>query len=114
YCDIGCDRVCASVVAIGHQAVQDIASQIKAADEVEAITVVGYADRLGSESYNQRLSQERAEAVRNALVNAGLSAPMINAYGMGPADPLVQCDQGDQNALIACLAPNRRVEIQTR
>src|SRR5690625_3135027 len=112
--DIGFAFDSATLSAAGHQAVQDIASQIKAADGVEAITVVGYTDRLGSESYNQRLSQDRAEAVRGALINAGLSATTINAYGMGPADPVVHCDQSDQNALIACLAPNRRVEIHTR
>jgi len=112
--DIGFAFDSATLSAAGHQAVQDIASQIQAADGVQEITVVGYTDRLGSEAYNQRLSQQRAEAVQNALVNSGLSAGMITAYGAGPADPIVQCDQQDQNALISCLAPNRRVEVQTR
>lgn len=112
--DVGFAFDSATLSTAGHQAVQDIARQIQAADGIEAITVVGYTDRLGSEAYNQRLSQQRAEAVRDALVNAGVSAATIDAYGMGVANPLVHCDQGNQNELIACLAPNRRVEIQTR
>lgn len=112
--DIGFAFDSATLSAAGHQAVHDIASQIKAADAVKEITVVGYTDRLGSEAYNQRLSQQRAESVRNALVANGLPTDLITAYGVGPADPVVHCDQADQNALIACLAPNRRVEVQTR
>lgn len=112
--DIGFGFDSAVLSAAGHEAVQSIANQINAADGVEAITVVGYTDRLGPESYNLRLSQERAEAVRGALITAGLSGIIIDAYGMGSADPIVHCEQRDQNALISCLAPNRRVEVQTR
>ncbi len=112
--DIGFAFDSATLSAAGHNAVQDIANQIKSAEGVEAITVVGYTDRLGSDAYNQRLSQQRAQAVSNALVAAGLPANAITAHGAGSSNPVVQCDQGSQNELISCLAPNRRVEVQTR
>ncbi|MDW7600223.1 OmpA family protein, partial [Stenotrophomonas maltophilia] len=57
------------------------------------------------------LSQRRADAVRNALVQGGVPAASISAEGRGAAEPIVQCEQRNRRELIACLAPNRRVQI---
>lgn len=100
--------------ADGHRAVDAVLGQVQRASEVQQIEVVGYTDRIGSASYNQALSQRRAEAVRRALVDGGVTAEAIRAEGRGDAEPLVQCDQRSQPALIACLAPNRRVQISGR
>ncbi|KRG66479.1 membrane protein [Stenotrophomonas chelatiphaga] len=100
--------------AAGHRAVDAVLGQVQRASEVQRIEVVGYTDRIGSASYNQALSQRRAEAVRRALVDGGVAAEAIRAEGRGDAEPLVQCDQRSQPALIACLAPNRRVQISGR
>lgn len=100
--------------AAGHRAVEGVLGQVQRASEVQHIEVVGYTDRIGSASYNQALSQRRAEAVRSALVDGGVAAQAIRAEGRGDAEPLVQCDQRSQPALIACLAPNRRVQISGR
>ncbi|MFK3844202.1 OmpA family protein [Stenotrophomonas sp. NPDC078853] len=81
---------------------------------MQRIEVVGYTDRIGSASYNRALSTRRAEAVRSALVEGGVASGTIRAEGRGAAEPLVQCDQRSQPALIACLAPNRRVQISGR
>ena len=96
------------------RAVDAVRGQVQPASEVQRIEVVGYTDRIGSASYNQALSQRRAEAVRRALVDGGVAAEAIRAEGRGDAEPLVQCDQRSQPALIACLAPNRRVQISGR
>lgn len=75
------------------------------------LVVVGYTDRIGSDSYNQGLSQRRAESVRAYLVSQGVPAGAIRAEGRGSSDPLVDCADGARGQLVACLAPNRRVEI---
>jgi len=98
----------------GRRAVDGVLGQVQRASEVQRIEVVGYTDRIGSASYNQTLSTRRAEAVRSALVEGGVASGTIRAEGRGAAEPLVQCDQRSQSALIACLAPNRRVQISGR
>jgi outer membrane protein OmpA-like peptidoglycan-associated protein len=80
----------------------------------ETIVVNGYTDRLGSDVYNKALSQRRADAVRAHLVRQGLSAAQVRAVGKGTADAVVACqDTKKRAALIKCLAPNRRVEIES-
>lgn len=95
----------------GQTAVQGVLAQVREASQVQSIQVVGYTDRIGGADYNQRLSQRRAESVRVALVQGGVPAQAISAEGRGAADPLVECTQRSQRELIACLAPNRRVQI---
>ncbi|MDM0043804.1 OmpA family protein [Variovorax dokdonensis] len=82
------------------------------------ISVVGYTDPLGSTEYNQRLSVARANAVRDHMVRAGVPAGVIQTEGRGESDLKIteaECrSQGarSRSALIACLQPNRRVEIR--
>ncbi len=69
------------------------------------ISVFGYTDDIGTQEYNLRLSERRAEAVRNYLVKAGLDPKIIIAKGYGKSDPRVPGDSP------AARAANRRVEI---
>ena len=78
------------------------------------VAVAGYTDRIGSDAGNLKLSQRRAETVANYFVAKGVSADAISATGYGKANPVTgaTCDQvKGRKALIACLAPDRRVEI---
>lgn len=78
------------------------------------VKVAGYTDRIGSDAYNQKLSQKRAESVANYLVSKGVSQHAISATGYGKANPVTgnKCDAvKGRKALIACLADDRRVEI---
>ncbi|NYA47433.1 porin OmpA [Haemophilus haemolyticus] len=78
------------------------------------VAVAGYTDRIGSDAFNVKLSQQRAETVANYFVAKGVSADAISATGYGKANPVTgaTCDQvKGRKALIACLAPDRRVEI---
>ena len=78
------------------------------------VAVAGYTDRIGSEKANLKLSQRRAETVANYLVAKGVVAQDITATGYGEANPVTgaTCDAvKGRKALIACLAPDRRVEI---
>lgn len=76
--------------------------------------VAGYTDRLGSDAYNLKLSQKRAETVANYLVSKGVPQTNVSAVGYGEANPVTgsNCDAvKGRKALIACLAPDRRVEV---
>jgi outer membrane protein OmpA-like peptidoglycan-associated protein len=81
-------------------------------DRIAHIRVVGYTDRLGSDAYNQVLSQRRAETVAKYLVAKGVPDALIAAEGLGKAEPVVQCEDQARSKLIACLAPNRRVVVR--
>lgn len=88
-------------------------AQLKSAN----VAVAGYTDRIGSEAFNLKLSQRRAETVANYLVSKGVSQNAISATGYGEANPVtgVKCDSvKGRKALIACLADDRRVEIAVK
>lgn len=76
------------------------------------IHLVGHTDRLGSHEYNMTLSQRRAETVRTYLISRGVNAATISAAGAGKLQQIHQCsDNQPRQALINCLQPNRRVEV---
>jgi OOP family OmpA-OmpF porin len=79
--------------------------------QITAVRLVGYTDRLGSPEANRALSRRRAETVRDYLVVRGVPPDVFTVEGRGEADPLVQCPDRKGAKLIACLAPNRRVEV---
>ena len=77
--------------------------------------VVGYTDRIGSDAYNLKLSEARARTVADFLVGKGLPAGKVAIEVRGEASPVTgtQCDGIKAKAqLIACLAPDRRVEVR--
>lgn len=78
----------------------------------DMVHVIGHSDRIGNAKANVDLSTRRADAVRDYLVGKGVSAEKITAVGRGSVEPVVECDDADRAALIACLAPNRRVDVR--
>lgn len=81
-------------------------------DDIAAIKVDGYTDRLGSYAYNMDLSQRRANSVRSYLITQGVKPSLLTAEGHSKDDPVkAGCHHSNRNALIACLQPNRRVAI---
>lgn len=103
----------ASLTPEGRQVLDDLAVELRdQGDQRHAVRIVGYTDRLGSEAYNQKLSQRRADAVMNHLVARGVPAGRIRAEGRGALGPVKDCPDGPRTRLIACLAPNRRVEVK--
>jgi OOP family OmpA-OmpF porin len=89
----------------------DMANVLASNPQIANVVVNGYTDRLGTNTYNQRLSQKRADAVRSYLVGKGVAANRVRAVGHGESNPVVQCNETNKPALIKCLEPNRRVEI---
>ncbi|MCO6495509.1 MAG: OmpA family protein [Bacteroidetes bacterium] len=69
------------------------------------IEISGHTDDVGSESYNQKLSERRANAVRDYLISKGIKAERIVAKGYGEAKPVVENNSTENRAL------NRRVEF---
>jgi len=105
-----------TVTPEGKQHLDKFAADLRGAD-FDVITVTGHTDRIGGQDYNMRLSTRRAEAVKNYLVeSAGIPAGKISARGTNGSDPVTK--PGDcvghkaTKKLIACLQPDRRVEVE--
>jgi outer membrane protein OmpA-like peptidoglycan-associated protein len=72
---------------------------------LQAVRVLGFTDNRGSANMNKNISAKRAEAVRKALVQAGVPAALVSSEGRGPADPIAD------NATEEGRQANRRVEV---
>ena len=104
----------------GRRQLDKLAADLKGAKfdviKIAMVTVTGHTDRIGSAAYNMRLSMRRAEAVKAYLVELGIPAAKIVATGKGETHPVTKPGEckGDKatKELIACLQPDRRVEIE--
>ncbi len=82
---------------------------------LEVILAVGHTDRLGGAAYNQKLSERRAAAVKEYLVGKGVEANRVYTEGKGKTQPVTgdTCKgNAKTKALIECLQPDRRVDIE--
>jgi OmpA-OmpF porin, OOP family len=98
----------------GRTALDDFARQLDGA-QYEAIFVTGHTDRFGSNEYNQRLSERRANTVRDYLASKGVPVNRINADGKGETQPVTKpgdCNGAKSAKVIACLQPDRRVHVE--
>jgi outer membrane protein OmpA-like peptidoglycan-associated protein len=71
----------------------------------KSLTVTGHTDSVGTEEYNQGLSERRAAAVKRYLVQSGIEEDRVMTYGRGETQPLVPNDSEEARAM------NRRVEL---
>jgi OOP family OmpA-OmpF porin len=81
----------------------------------EVILATGHADRFGSETYNQTLSERRAAAVKAYLLSKGVEANRVQTEGKGESQPMTKAGEclGAKSAkVLACLQPDRRVDVQ--
>jgi outer membrane protein OmpA-like peptidoglycan-associated protein len=83
----------------------EVATVLSQQDKGAKIRIEGYTDATGTQSINEKLSQDRADSVRSFLASHGISSDRMDAVGMGPANPLA--DNGTPEGR----ADNRRVEI---
>lgn len=96
-----------SVLSSGARSeVAAVASQIKGLSKVKAIRISGHTDSRGGDAINQQLSEARANAVRNALIDDGIDGNVITATGYGASQPVAD------NKTASGRASNRRVEIE--
>ncbi|MCO6412226.1 MAG: OmpA family protein [Thiogranum sp.] len=83
-----------------------LAERVKALASIESVNIVGHTDSVGAESYNQALSERRAEAVKQFLIGRGVDAGIIHATGKGEFEPVADNNTEEGRA------QNRRVEIR--
>lgn len=88
-----------------------LAAEPGGTERIEKVYIVGHADRIGSEAYNDALSMRRAATVRDYLLQSGLPSEAITVEARGELEPVEACEGIRGPAVIRCLAPNRRVEI---
>jgi OOP family OmpA-OmpF porin len=95
-----------------NKVLDEIAAKIKDHDDVEFILVTGYTDIIGTDAYNQKLSERRADAVKKYLASHGIKDVRIKSVGKGESEQVVDCNGVKGNKqIIECLAPNRRVVV---
>ncbi|BBO21315.1 MAG: OmpA family protein [Zoogloeaceae bacterium] len=99
----------------GKAKLDDVSGKLKGI-KLEVIIAVGHTDRIGSDNYNQKLSEKRAEAVKAYLVGKGVEPNRVYTEGKGKKQPVTgdKCGTSVKKTkkLIECLQPDRRVEIE--
>ena len=98
----------------GKEKLDELVSKAKAI-KLEVILAVGHTDRIGGDAYNQKLSEKRAAAVKEYLVAKGIEANRVYTEGKGEKQPVTgdKCKgNAKTKALIDCLQPDRRVDIE--
>jgi OOP family OmpA-OmpF porin len=90
----------------------EIAQALVTNTSITNVIISGYTDRIGTAKYNQKLSERRANAVKDYLVSKNVSADRLTAEGKGKSNPVVTCTEKNLHELIVCLEPNRRVEVE--
>lgn len=89
------------------QALDGVAAKIKGSG-ITSVTVTGHTDSIGTDAYNQGLSERRAQSAARYLIQKGVSSSMISTVGKGEKEPVAD------NSTAAGRAKNRRVEIYAK
>lgn len=90
--------------------VSNIVEYINSVQMLKSVELTGHADPIGDAGYNWNLSQRRADAVAAKLVEGGVPQSVITTAAMGENAPVANCT-GSGAQLIACLRPDRRVDV---
>jgi outer membrane protein OmpA-like peptidoglycan-associated protein len=97
----------------GQAKLDQFAEQLNAL-QYSTVRVVGHTDRIGSPQVNQKLSLRRAQAVKDYLASKQVDPARIVAVGVGSEEPVttaLDCQRLKGRALVDCLQPDRRVDI---
>lgn len=101
----------------GKVMLDDLVRQLDGATSYDSILVTGNTDRFGSHQYNQKLSERRAQAVKDYLVSKNIQASRIDTEGKGETQPVTKpgdCRGKKSVKTIACLQPDRRVDVEMK
>lgn len=105
FANVNFESTLAEITAESQTLLTGIATTLKANPACQ-ITVIGHTDFRGSNGYNQTLSEDRANAVREFLISQGVSATALTAEGRGEEEPIAPNDTEEN------LAKNRRIEFK--
>lgn len=98
----------------GQLALDKFVDELKGLD-AGMISAIGYTDRIGADAYNQHLSDQRAQTVSSYLQSRGIEPANVHTEGRGNTQPVTKpgsCSGERGASLIACLQPDRRVEVE--
>ena len=95
----------AELLPIARDRLNQVAKSLKELDDDKLVSIEGFTDSRGADDMNQRLSQDRANAVRDYLSSQGVKPEKLRAIGRGEANPVASNDTPEGRA------NNRRVEI---
>lgn len=80
----------------------------------DEVVIIGHTDNQGNEDYNQKLSERRAESVRQSLIESDIDEKRLKAKGKGASEPLAENTHNDGSDNPEGRQKNRRVEIIVR
>jgi OmpA-OmpF porin, OOP family len=93
----------------------EVIAKARVLSRIDLIVVAGHSDRLGDAADNQKLSEQRAEAVLEYLQSQRIEVSFMDAMGFGQTLPVKQCPgEMPKGELAACLAPNRRIVVEVK
>jgi OOP family OmpA-OmpF porin len=95
----------------GIDVVQNLASHINGLEKVKRVNIVGHADPVGDSAFNQRLSLQRADAIKKILIADGVPASLLFTSGEGDSNPTVDCTELNKAERNFCNRANRRVDV---
>ncbi|WP_314010959.1 OmpA family protein [Pseudostreptobacillus hongkongensis] len=102
----------ADLLPEGRKEIENLAAELNNVySKVFGIEVIGHTDRLGSDAYNMKLGQRRADTIKKLLQDLGVTAN-IKASSKGESEPLVYSNNKNLTQLKKDLQPNRRVEVK--
>lgn len=93
------------------EAIEQLVQVIETTDDNEEVTIVGHTDNKGEDSYNQELSENRANAVLEALADKDIDEDRLNAEGKGANAPVAENTNSDGSDNPDGRQKNRRVEV---
>lgn len=95
----------AELLPIARDRLNEVAKSLKELDDDKLVSIEGFTDSRGADDMNLKLSQDRANAVRDYLASQGVKSEKLRAIGRGEANPVASNDTPEGRA------NNRRVEI---
>lgn len=95
----------ATILPESHDILNEVADTLEENPEITLLRVEGHTDSRGRRAYNQQLSQDRADSVRDFLVERGIDADRLTAVGYGMDEPIAENETEEGRA------ENRRVEF---
>lgn len=99
---------------VGRDTLDNFVARIKGIGS-GSITAVGFADRFGTDSYNQTLSEQRVATVKAYLISKGIEPAWVHSAGKGELQPTTkagECAGAKSASTIACLQPDRHVFVE--
>ncbi len=103
----------AKLTGEGVAKLDQLVSVINKSSEISEVRIHGYTDQFGSASYNDALAEKRAKAVRDYLDRkTETKVSQGDIRGLGKAESDAACDGKARKAKIACMATQRRVEVE--